>query len=280
MEYVTLDDEAEPPSTEPTDPEPTEPEPTEPEPTEPEPTEPEPTEPEPTEPEPTEPEPTEPEPTEPEPTEPETPAEPDSRTGVVKVSSVLRVRTGPGLSYGIAGYLNPDERVTVTETTVADGVTWGKTGKGWVSMDYIVLDEPEEETPKEVTGKVKVNGSLRIRTGPSTSYAVAGFLSSNEKVTILEQKTVDGTVWGRISNGWISMDYVVLDKPEPEQTPQKVTKTVNTDCLRIRSGAGTDYSIVGFLYSGAKVEILEQKTVSGTVWGKTAKGWVSMEYLK
>jgi uncharacterized protein YgiM (DUF1202 family) len=147
-------------------------------------------------------------------------------------------------------------------------------------MDYIVLDEPEEETPKEVTGKVKVNGSLRIRTGPSTSYAVAGFLSSNEKVTILEQKTVDGTVWGRISNGWISMDYVVLDEPEPEQTPQKVTKTVNTDCLRIRSGAGTDYSIVGFLYSGAKVEILEQKTVSGTVWGKTAKGWVSMEYLK
>ena len=29
-----------------------------------------------------------------------------------------------------------------------------------------------------------------------------------QKVEILEQKTVNGMTWGKISKGWISMDYV------------------------------------------------------------------------
>ena len=35
--------------------------------------------------------------------------------------------------------------------------------------------------------------------------------NENTKVTITEKKTVGSTTWGKISSGWISLDYVVLD---------------------------------------------------------------------
>ena len=107
---------------------------------------------------------------------------------------------------------------------------------------------------------------------------------------ILETKKVGATTWGRISKGWISMDYVVLDSntgnsdstnsDKTESKPATVTKTVKvSDLLRIRSGAGTSYKIVGVLYNGAKVEILETKTVNGVQWGRISKGWICMDYV-
>lgn len=233
-----------------------------------------------TEPPATQPPATEPPTTQPSEPEPETPSE--IRTGVVKVSDRLRVRSGPSASDKIVGYLYANERVTITEQTASGSMTWGKTAKGWVSMDYITLDpvKPDEDAaPKAITGKVKVKDYLRIRTGPSTSYAIAGYLSDGTKVEITERKTVGTTLWGKITKGWISLDYVVLDKQEVASS-QKVTKTVTADCLRIRSAAGTSNKIVGYLYEGAKVEVLETQKVGTTTWGRTAKGWISLDYVK
>lgn len=298
LDYVVLDEPEE------TEPEQTPPEESKPEETLPDETLPEETKPEETQPEQTPPEETQPEQTPPEQTQPETTV----LKGTVKVNEFLRVRKGPGTSYDIAGYLKPNERVEVLETQKVGSVTWGKITMGWVSMDYIVLDKTESTdnnnqsgaTTQAVMGTIKVNDFLRIRTGPSTSYAIAGYLSPNERVEILEQKTVGATTWGRISKGWISMDYVELDKaaaqqpenttPSQPNTPsqpetstpeqnQPVTKTVIADCLRIRSGAGTNHEIVGYLYTGAKVEILETKDVNGTAWGRISNGWISMDYV-
>ena len=251
-----------------------------------------------TEPPATEPPVTEPPATEPPATEPPA-TEPDSgntavQTGTVKVNDFLRIRSGAGTSYSIAGYLSPNERVEITETKQVGSVTWGKIGAGWISLDYVVLDSNTDtgssgsdnttggSPSQSVTGTVKVNDYLRIRSGPSTSYAIAGYLSPNEKVEILEQKTVGSTVWGRISKGWISLDYVVLDNQTstaPEQTPTN-TRTVTADCLRIRSSAGTSNAVVGYLYTGAKVEILETTMVGDTQWGRITQGWISMDYVK
>ena len=308
MDYVILDpaeeipeesDPAEPEAPEATEPEATEPsEPEVTQPTEPEATKP--NEPEATEPDVTEP--TEPEATEP--TEPEQEQKPAEQTGTVKVNDFLRIREGAGTGYGIAGYLSPNQKVTILETKVAGGITWGRIKEGWVSMDYIVLDVPEQEPqkpeqgpenngtaeskPAAVIGTVDVNDFLRVRSGPSTSYAISAYLKPKDKVEILEQKTVGSTVWGRIDQGWVSMDYIILDRapeqtePEPNvpQQPESVIKTVIADCLRIRSGAGTGYAVVGYLYTGAKVEILETQQVGSTTWGKTAQGWISMDYVR
>lgn len=236
----------------------------------------------------TEPPATEPPTTEPPATEQVKPEVPSNDTtvvtGTVNVKDFLRIRTGPSTSSAVVGYLSPNEKVTITERTTSGSMIWGKMSKGWVSMDYITLDKTAESTPaQKLTGTVKVSDFLRVRSGPGTSYAIAGYLSPNEKVTITEKRQVGNTTWGKISSGWVSMDYIVLDSGSQSSgsaNAGQTTKTVTADCLRVRSAAGTGNKVVGYLYTGAKVTILETTKVDGVTWGKISTGWISMDYVK
>lgn len=63
-----------------------------------------------------------------------------------------------------------------------------------------------------INGTVNTNGSaLRIRSGPGTAYSIVGRLSPGARVSIQEITTKSGTDWGRVSKGWISMDWVLMD---------------------------------------------------------------------
>lgn len=142
------------------------------------------------------------------------PDAPASNTGKVNVKDFLRIRSDAGLNAAIVGYYGPNASVTILETKTVSGTTWGRTNKGWISMDYVELDGPldiPEESPKTITGTVDVDDVLRVRSGPGVGYDIVGFLNAGERVTITETKTVDGTTWGKISIGWISMDYVIVD---------------------------------------------------------------------
>ena len=59
---------------------------------------------------------------------------------------------------------------------------------------------------------------------------------------------------------------------------QKATVTTESG-LRVRSGAGTNYDVVGSLKYGTKVTILSKKTVDGRVWGEISTGWICMDYV-
>ncbi len=229
-------------------------------------------------------------------------SEPDTGVATGKTGTVtcakLNVRSGAGVGYGLVGSYYKGDTVTVTEQKTVGTTTWGKTAKGWVSMDYIALkeentgnekEEPdvgtgEEEPPvTELTGTVNSSDVLRIRSGAGTNYGIVGYYNPKTKVTILEQKTVGTTTWGKTAKGWISMDYITLDGGEEEEKPDDtgyLTGSVTCDRLYIRSGAGSGYSSVGSYYKNDTVTITEQKTVDGKTWGKTAKGWICMDYVK
>ena len=251
-------------------------------------------------------EPTEPEPTQPTEPEPTVPEEPETVTGTIQLSGYLCVRSGPGTGYSVVGKLYNGDKVEILEQKTVGSMIWGKVSNGWISMKYVVLDEPgtdapdndttgsqtppaettppAEETPAQpatIKGTIKATGGLRIRTGPGVNYSVAGTLANGAKVEITEQQTVGSTTWGKVSKGWISMAYVVVEEQsDSTATPQKVTGTVKASpVLRVRSGPGTSYAVAAYIDNGAKVEILEQKTVGSVVWGRTEKGWVSMAYI-
>lgn len=63
---------------------------------------------------------------------------------------------------------------------------------------------------------IESSGGLNIRSGPSITYDKIGRLEPLSKVTILEIQSDGSMNWGRIGQGWVSMDYIVYgDPPEP-----------------------------------------------------------------
>ncbi len=257
---------------------------------------------EPEEPDVTEPEETKPEETQPEQTEPEEtlPSE-KPVTGKVNADPFLRVRQGPGTGYAVVDTLQTGEKVTILQQKAVGSSIWGKISNGWISMSYVTLDkteEPDFEQNSESTATGKTGTItcelLNVRSGAGINYGIVGYYKKNATVVVTEEKVVGSTTWGKTANGWVSMEYVKIQSDSSnsaggsqDNTNQggsaaaQLTGTVTSDdVLRIRSGAGTSYGIVGYLNPGAKVTVLEKKVVGSTTWGKTEKGWISLDYVK
>ena len=120
----------------------------------------------------------------------------------------LNIRSGPGTGYGSVGSYDKGDKVTILEQFTYNGTTWGCTNQGWISMDYVSVGDSVITGAK--TGTVIGNG-LNIRTGAGSDYPAVGSLNYGNRVTILEEKKVGDTTWGKISEGWISLDFVSLD---------------------------------------------------------------------
>ena len=187
------------------------------------------------------------------------------------VTGLLNIRADTGTQYARVGQLQEGTRLEIFEIRQVGDSQWGRIDKGWVLMDYVKLDGAETPT---AMGTVTID-VLNVRADAGTQYAWVGQLKIGTRLEILEIKQVGDSQWGRISMGWVCMDYVKLDEAEPET----ITGTVNIYCLRVRSSAGTTASVVGYYYEGAQVEILETTVVNGETWGRTDKGWISMEYV-
>ena len=202
-------------------------------------------------------------------------------------------------------FTNYDDVVNGTDSAAPDNSTGNTTGS-----DNSIWQDPEDTstntntntntgtndtvTQTAVTGTVNVNDYLIIRQNAGTNYNVVGFLFKGDRVEVLEQRTVGSRVWGRISKGWICMDYVIKDtdsgttqKPATGNTnttgpveSTSITGKITADALRIRSAAGTDKAIVGFYYKNSTVTITEKVLVGSVYWGKTNKGWISMDYVQ
>lgn len=73
---------------------------------------------------------------------------PNTLTGsVIRSAGELNIRSGAGTNYGAIGRLNSGDAVTIYEQKNVNGVTWGNIGYGWVSMQYIELNDGSGTTP-------------------------------------------------------------------------------------------------------------------------------------
>jgi uncharacterized protein YgiM (DUF1202 family) len=130
-------------------------------------------------------------------------------TGIIRADA-LRIRAGAGTTNPIVGFYYENDIVTITEKSLIGSVYWGKTNKGWINMDYVVIDSDQEETPQPEDGQIMtvIGDCLRVRKGTGTDYKIAALLYYGDKITVFETVDVNGVLWGRVKNGWICMDYV------------------------------------------------------------------------
>ena len=198
---------------------------------------------------------------------------------------------------------------TGSSNQVSGPDTWGSADSVWDDTPISTPTPTPSVSQTAISGTVRVNDFLKIRSGPGTNYATVGFLFNNNTVQILEQKTVGTSVWGRIADGWVCMDYIVIGTSSTGSATGSTTGsssgsgtaqdwdgnsgstsssntesvsirgTITADALRIRSAAGTASSIVGFYYRNDTVTITQKTQIGTTYWGKTSKGWISMDYV-
>ena len=204
--------------------------------------------------------------------------------GVITANG-LNVREGASKDTKIVGSYSKGDVVTITEQKNG----WGKTDKGWILMDYVKTgnssdpstnqnkDDKNDNTSGNGSTTVQFKGivtasELNIRSDTSTTAEKVGSLKYGARVEILEKS---GN-WGRVKDGWISLDYVYQDGTTGTKTAKGI---VTGDQLNIRSGPGTGYASVGSMNYGDRVTILEQFTYNGTTWGCTKNGWISMTYV-
>lgn len=205
-------------------------------------------------------------------------------TGTVTTNG-LNIREGAGSDYTKLGSYSKGDQIEILE--IKNG--WGRTSKGWVSMDYVTLDadatvEPtvdtsdDDDTTNEdivsdgkttVLGHGVVNlGALNVRSGPGTNYDTLGTVTLGNRYAYYQKS---GN-WVRIKDGWISLSYFYVEGNTGDGSGTGTT----TSALNIRSGPGTAYDKVGTFGEGETVKILTQINS----WGYTSKGWISMSYVK
>ncbi|MBZ4666337.1 SH3 domain-containing protein [Mahella sp.] len=235
-----------------------------------------------------------------------TPSRGSAQTGTVKVNTTLNVRSGAGTQYKVVGSLKNGTKVEVL----------GKSGSwyrikygsitGYVSGQYLVVSSTSPKpvpaptpppvpaptpspapapTPTAQTGTVKVSSTLNVRSGAGTQYKVVGSLKNGTKVEVLGKSGSWYQIkYGSIT-GYVSGQYLVVSStsPTPPPTPSRGSTQTGTvkvsTTLNVRSGAGTQYKVVGSLKNGTKVEVLGKSGSWYQIKYGSITGYVSGQYL-
>lgn len=211
----------------------------------------------------------------------------DKMQGYRRNGSTQILVADPSLSgYTFAGWYT--QRSGGTRVTALDSATAGVTlyaqyssngSSGWVSGSDLEGSDGTNTVIAE--GTVKCTSYVNVRKGPGTNYTILARATAGTKAEIYQTKWVGASQWGRMSNGWICMDYVTLNSGSNTGSSEKTSGTVTGSNVNVRSGAGTGYSIVGRKNSGETVTVYERKTSGGLNWGRIGDGqWICLAYVR
>jgi hypothetical protein len=156
------------------------------------------------------------------------PPPPNLRRGVV-TADVLNVRSQAGVGYPVVDQLRLGAEVTIYEEQPAAGVPWYRIGVGrWVHSGWVRILPAElaaQALAVAVSGPtlplgwvVSASLTVRARPGVSPDNPPIDEVLHNQRLDILETRTVDGARWYRIGEGrWVLGQWVAaaLSKPRP-----------------------------------------------------------------
>lgn len=221
----------------------------------------------------------------------EAPSNPDRviATGTVVSNMTVNVRQNPNAASTRVGGAANGTKVEIYEITTTIGHKWGRLSNGWICLDYVQLDDTPisgtdvDETTVSTSGKIAVVNTgitLIIRSGAGTEYTRAGELAGGSEVEIMYTMVLNGTTWGRVSKGWINMNYVSYKNNESSTYGIYGTVVNCASAANVRSAAGPTKALVGSVRLGSRVFVTEVVNVNGHNWGHIANGWVCLDYVQ
>ena len=227
----------------------------------------------------------------------------------------LNIRSGAGTGHDIVGQTHAGDQLKITQTSAVEGEMWGKCEQGWICLTYTDYDLQISggNAGEKVIATVTAN-AVNVRSGPGASYGRVATLHAGDRVEILEQRTVNGRIWGRYAEGWFRITgYATVevagsgsssggqtpgytpvgptgpgtppvDNPNPTfpkadvELPKAPNKALilGTAAVVIRSGPHKSYPEVGQYPVESRVDVLEFMYFMGDIWARTDKGWICM----
>lgn len=231
----------------------------------------------------------------------------------------LNVRKKPDADAKILGRLPIDLEIEILEQEIVDGTTWGridaltlpdgtKIKAGWINLNYVSFGADEEPAPTEPPTEAPTEaapelptvpstmgtitaGKLNIRADAGSNAAEVGTYLRDERVEIVETKTVGDTLWGRTGRGWVGMGFVRMDGMPPLKDDGSLADAnllssdgkygvlgygvVDLGSLNVRHGPGTDYNKIKDVKEGDRYAYYQIQDG----WVRIEGGWVSTEYF-
>ena len=209
----------------------------------------------------------------------------------------VNLRAGAGTGHAVIGMLYLNNEVTVLDDSDAN---WAKIRtkdgqEGYCSKEYLHITKKGETAQ----GTAVTTDALNLRSGAGTDYHVKTVLSKGTTVTILDNsdvnwakvRTADGTE-GYCSKAYLDIAGSSAQEPSsPTQQPEQNESASNTTELQavltgsdvnLRSGAGTGYSVIGSLYLGQRVTVIDNSDAN---WAKIRtesgqEGYCTKEFLQ
>ena len=124
---------------------------------------------------------------------------------------------------------------------------------------------------------VKVDTTLKIRSGPGTSNAVVGTYKNGDRITVDGLMLIGETTWGHTDKGWISLYYVVPDGTTNDS--RFVVKTANANGKCYADVSTSSEVLASFYKHNLLIVTAETVTFDGKVWRLSLDGWVLDKYL-
>ena len=207
----------------------------------------------------------------------------DGDTVYVTSSNGLSVnlRTGPGTNYAAFGSYPVGTQAVVQSV----GANWsyitigGKSG--FMMTKY--LTRKAQATGSNTAYITSTNGlNVQLRSGPGTGYKVLAAFPVGQKVTVYQW----GGTWSTISvanlTGYMMTKFLTTKAPVPVEPPTGTSMVYSPNGLKVnlRSGPGTNWSIIGTIAPGTPVTIVTEDTIWDQVRIGNLVGYMMKSYIR
>ncbi|OLP65415.1 hypothetical protein BACPU_15030 [Bacillus pumilus] len=209
----------------------------------------------------------------------------------VVATDEINVRTGPGLSYGIAAVVKRGESYPIlTQQGEWVQIQLSNGQKGWVVSWLITTSSNTQNASKpkaqsQSTGSHTITSTasdLRIRTGPGTSYQVIGTFPQGASAKKLESSGSWMKIKYKQAEGWVHSDFISGGQKTAqsnESSRSKQSGTVGVSTLNVRKTAAPNAPVVASLVRNTKVTILREQNGWYEIEAGHTTGWVASYYI-
>ena len=174
-----------------------------------------------------------------------------------------------------------DQQIEKNSHTVRNGTSWVSPSTEDVSYylnsrNFYEANWLEDDTAPEFIQIATT--SLRMRSGPSTSYAILDLTYRNEIYPVLGESNG----WFRIQKngvtGWVQGSYVHRISKNAGISNLRVEVTASA--LNVRKGPSTGYERIGIVSAGERFSIQEHKNGWHKIHYHGMAGWISGNFTK